>query len=129
MRVSPCRRTLTSASFHTAHPVGLGPWWADALGWVVVWQSDDEYSIRPAPDRLPGLSFVTMLDAKVAKSRLHLDFHPDNQAAEVDRLVGMEVHRVNIARANSAGWCSQTRRATGSASSNLRMPPVFRPSR
>ena len=81
---------------HTAHPVELGQWWADALGWVVVWQSQDEYSIRPAPDRLPGLTFVTMLDAKVAKSRLHLDFHPDDQAAEVDRLLGMGAHRVDI---------------------------------
>ena len=81
---------------HTAHPVALGRWWADALGWVVVWQSEDEYSIRPAPDRLPGLTFVTMLDAKVAKSRLHLDFHPDNQATEADRLLGMGAQRVDI---------------------------------
>jgi len=81
---------------HTAHPVELGRWWADALSWAVVWQSEGEYSIRPAPDRLPGLTFVTMLDTKVAKSRLHLDFHPDNQAAEVDRLLGLGAHRVDI---------------------------------
>lgn len=81
---------------HTAHPIELGKWWAGALGWAVVWQSADEYSIRPAPDRLPGLTFVTNHDPKVAKSRLHLDFHPDDQSAEVDRLVSLGAHRANI---------------------------------
>ena len=56
---------------HTAHPVELGQWWADALSWAVVWQSEDEYSIRPAPDQRPGLTFVTMRDAK-AVSYTHL---------------------------------------------------------
>lgn len=87
---------------HTAHPVDLGRWWADALGWTVVWQSDDEYAIRSAPDRLPGLTFVTMRDPKVAKNRLHLDFHPDDQAAEVDRLVAMGAQRVDIGQGKQA---------------------------
>ncbi|MEV6294120.1 hypothetical protein AB0M41_27620, partial [Streptomyces sp. NPDC051896] len=33
----------------------LGRWWAEALGRVVVNDAADEYEIRPAPDRLPGL--------------------------------------------------------------------------
>lgn len=79
-----------------AHPAELGRWWADALGWVVVWESDDEYTIRSAPDRLPGLAFVTLHDPKVGKSRLHLDFRPDSQAAEVDRLVAMGAQRADV---------------------------------
>jgi len=68
---------------HRPHgtPGELGQWWADALSRAVVWQSEDEYSIRPAPDQRPGLTFVTMRDAKVTKNRLHLDFHPDSQTA------------------------------------------------
>ncbi|MEO7070704.1 MAG: hypothetical protein ABI131_09465 [Nostocoides sp.] len=31
---------------HVAHPTGLGRWWSGALGWVMVWESDDEYAIR-----------------------------------------------------------------------------------
>ena len=81
---------------HTAHPVELGRWWVGALGWAVVWQSDDEYAIQPAPDRLPGLCFVTLRDPKVAPNRLHLDFTPDDQAAEVDRLVAMGAQRVDV---------------------------------
>ncbi|MDT4905607.1 MAG: hypothetical protein QOH52_3623, partial [Pseudonocardiales bacterium] len=38
-------------------PVALGRWWASALGWVVVDETDDEFEIRPSPDELPGLLF------------------------------------------------------------------------
>ena len=55
----------------------------------MVWQSEDEYSIRPAPDQRPGLTFVTMHDTTVTKKRLHLDSHPDSQTAEVDRLLAL----------------------------------------
>lgn len=68
-------------------PVALGRWWAEALGWVVVYASDDEFEIRPAPDRLPGLEFVRTGEPRKAKSRLHLDFRPDDQEAEVARLI------------------------------------------
>ncbi len=70
-----------------ARPAELGRWWADVLGWVVTLDSADEYEIRPAPERLPGLVFVPVGEAKAAKNRLHLDFRPDDQAAEVDRLL------------------------------------------
>ena len=49
---------------------------------------------------------MTMLDAKVAKSRLHLDFRPDNQAAEVDRLLGLGAHRVDIGQGEQP-WAAQ----------------------
>ena len=81
---------------HSPHPIELGRWWAGALGWAVVWQSADEYSIRPAPDQPPGLTFVTNHDPKVATRRLHLDFHPDDQSVEVDRLLRLGAHRTNI---------------------------------
>ncbi len=68
-------------------PAELGRWWADVLGWVVTLDSADEYEIRAAPERLPGLVFVPVGEAKAAKNRLHLDLRPDDQAAEVDRLL------------------------------------------
>src|SRR5207253_3038131 len=39
-------------------PGGLGSWWREALGWVVVNDDPDEFEIRPAADRMPGLLFV-----------------------------------------------------------------------
>jgi hypothetical protein len=81
---------------HSADPVSLGQWWADALGSVVVYASDDEFEIRPEPDRLPGLDFVRLDESKNAKSRLHLDFRPDDQDAEVARLVAHGAKRVDV---------------------------------
>ncbi|MER5638380.1 VOC family protein [Kitasatospora sp. NPDC002227] len=81
---------------HSVDPAALGQWWAEALGWVVVFRSEDEFEIRPAPDRMPGLDFVRVEEQHKAKSRLHLDFRPDDQEAEVARLVAHGARRVDI---------------------------------
>lgn len=79
-----------------ADPVALGRWWAEALGWVVVDDASDEYEIRPAPDRLPGLLFVPVPEMKTIKNRLHLDFRPDDQAAEVARLLSLGARHADV---------------------------------
>ena len=40
-----------------ADPGALGRWWAAALKWVVVNDDPEEFEIRPAPERVPGLLF------------------------------------------------------------------------
>ncbi|CCB71420.1 conserved protein of unknown function (plasmid) [Streptantibioticus cattleyicolor NRRL 8057 = DSM 46488] len=87
---------------HSVDPAALGRWWAEALGWVVVHSSDDEFEIRPAPDRLPGLDFVRIDEERKAKSRLHLDFRPDDQEAEVARLVAHGARRVDIGQGDQS---------------------------
>jgi predicted enzyme related to lactoylglutathione lyase len=77
-------------------PVALGRWWADALGWVVVCDVEDEFEIRPAPDRLPGLLFGLAAAAKDGKNRLHLDFRPADRDAEVERLLALGARRVDV---------------------------------
>jgi predicted enzyme related to lactoylglutathione lyase len=77
-------------------PARLGAWWAQALGWTVVDDSDEEYEIRPHPDRLPGILFVQVSDVKQRKNRLHLDFRPDDQNAEVDRLISLGARRTDV---------------------------------
>ena len=77
-------------------PVLLGRWWQQALRWVVVDQTPDTLEIRPAPDRLPGLLFVSVSEPKTAKNRLHLDFRPDDQDLEVDRLLALGASRIDI---------------------------------
>jgi hypothetical protein len=77
-------------------PVELGRWWAEALRWVVVNDEQGEYEIRPAPDRLPGILFEPVTDSKQGKNRLHLDLRPDDQRAEVERLVAMGATRVDV---------------------------------
>jgi hypothetical protein len=77
-------------------PAALGRWWADALGWVVVNDSAEEFEIRPSADRLPGLVFLPVSEAKLGKNRLHLDFRPDDQQAEVERFIRAGARRVDI---------------------------------
>lgn len=81
---------------HALDPRALGRWWAEALGWVVVHEDEDEFEIRPAPEVTPGLDFVRIDEPRRAKSRLHLDFRPDDQAAEVARLEALGARRVDI---------------------------------
>lgn len=76
-------------------PIALGHWWAEALGWVVVDEDEEIVEIRPEPDRLPGLLFVPVPDGKTAKNRLHPDFRPDDQEAEVARLVALGARRAD----------------------------------
>jgi hypothetical protein len=87
-----------------ADPVALGRWWGEALGWVVVNDSAEEYEIRPSPDRLPGLCFVVGTDPKTVKDRLHLDFRPDDQDAEVARLLGLGARRADIGQGDDVSW-------------------------
>jgi predicted enzyme related to lactoylglutathione lyase len=77
-------------------PVRLGEWWRAALGWVTVNEDPDEFEIRPAPERLPGLLFASVPEAKSIKNRLHLDFRPDDRDAEVERLLALGATRVDV---------------------------------
>ncbi|WP_420034308.1 VOC family protein [Streptomyces sp. cg28] len=81
---------------HTADPAALGRWWAEALGWVVTYTSDDEFEIRPEADRTPGIDFVRADEVVRHRGRLHLDFRPADQAAEVARLEALGARRVDI---------------------------------
>jgi hypothetical protein len=77
-------------------PAALGRWWASALGWVVVSEEPEEFEIRPSPDRLPGLLFVRVSERKALKNRLHLDFRPADQAAEVARLLDLGATHADV---------------------------------
>ena len=79
----------------SADPQSLGRWWAKMLGWVVV-DDSEEFEIRPSAEQLPGLLFVPGSDSKVVKNRLHLDFRPADQHAEVQRFLAAGASRVNV---------------------------------
>jgi len=84
------------------NPLALGQWWREALGWVIVNDDPSQFEIRPTADRMPGLLFLHVEEAKIAKNRLHLDFRPDDQAAEVDRLLELGAVKVDIGQGESS---------------------------
>ena len=101
-----------------AAPHVLADWWADVLGWEVEPQDEAFISsmvaaghateadttrhrgalvwrqgaaiLSPAPGR-PRVLFQEVPELRTVKNRLHLDVRvaPEQQAAEVDRLLGM----------------------------------------
>jgi hypothetical protein len=75
----------------------LGLWWAEALGWEVSPESDEEETeLLPPGGSGARLLFLNVPESKTVKNRLHLDVVPDDQAAEVERLIGMGAQRVDI---------------------------------
>lgn len=77
-------------------PVMLGRWWSEALGWDVINTDPAEFEVRPRNGRLPGLILEPVGDAKHVKNRLHLDLRPDDQVAEVERLLALGASRVDV---------------------------------
>jgi predicted enzyme related to lactoylglutathione lyase len=84
-------------------PAALGRWWADMLGWVVVNDSPEEFEIRPSAEQLPGLLFAPVPEDKQLKNRLHLDFRPDDQHAEVERFLRAGARHADVGQ-GSQPW-------------------------
>jgi predicted enzyme related to lactoylglutathione lyase len=84
-------------------PRALAQWWARALGWVITIEDEGEVEIRRAPDVEPGLLFLPVADTKIVKNRLHIDLRPDDQDAEVARLVALGARPIDIGQGD-ASW-------------------------
>ena len=83
-------------SIDARDPVALGVWWREALGWVIVNDDPDEFEIRPAENRTPGLLFVAVPEHKTVKNRLHIDLRPDDRDREVERLLSLGATRADV---------------------------------
>ena len=77
----------------------VGHFWSAALGWPLVWDQDEETAIRAPDGTGPFITWGPPVPTKSRKNRLHLDIAPPvggDQAAEVDRLVGLGATRIDI---------------------------------
>jgi hypothetical protein len=83
-------------------PVSLGRWWQAATGWRVVGEDSDGVELAPAPGQTPSIMFIEVPEHKQHKNRLHLDWVPDDQQAEVERLVSLGASRVDIGQGNTS---------------------------
>lgn len=81
-------------------PARLARWWAETLDFTVVYEDDDEVDIATGPDERPVLVFVPVPEAKQVKNRLHIDLNPDDQTAEVVRLVDRGARRVEVGQSD-----------------------------
>ena len=79
-----------------ADPPTLGKWWAAALGWPHEVDDDGDVTLRAPTGSGPTWIFLRSADERVVKNRIHFDFVPEDQRAEVDRLVAMGARHVDI---------------------------------
>ena len=106
-------------------------WWAQALDWTVIHESDKECVIVPAwaddtfiqqtPwERVgPGMVFVPVSHGKSVKNRLHLDLAPhtsQDRDAEIDRLPARAAQDewMWVSPMTRRGQCWSTLKATSS---------------
>ncbi|HYO31965.1 MAG TPA: VOC family protein [Nocardioidaceae bacterium] len=93
--------TIQAIDVDCHEPAALATFWQHALGWRVTYESDDEWVLEPpagsAQDGVaPDLLFLRVPDEKAVKNRLHLDLRPEDQDAEVKRLVELGARHVDI---------------------------------
>lgn len=96
----------------------LARWWAEALGWHVLFETDSECVVVP-PWALelsqslefhqvpPGFVFVPVEHEKAGKNRLHWDFAPhtgDDRDAEIARLVALGATVIDVGQPADATW-------------------------
>lgn len=94
-------------------------WWAEALGWRMVHEADDECVIVPSwvddealqetPwERVgPGMVFVPVPEGKTVKNRLHIDLAPhtsQDRDAEIARLEGLGATRAEVGQTAEVTW-------------------------
>jgi catechol 2,3-dioxygenase-like lactoylglutathione lyase family enzyme len=99
--------TLVSLSFDTNDPEHLAAFWADALGWELDGNTDDEVHARPNDGTRFGLRFVADPTPKRAKNPIHLDLlgeSVEDQHAVVERLLGLGAEHIDIGQSGEETW-------------------------
>jgi hypothetical protein len=91
-------------------PDALAEWWASALNYEITFQSPpEEVEDREIVISQPGgrgweLLFIHTPDEKVVKNRYHFDLRPEDQDAEVQRLMGMGATKVDVGQGPEVSW-------------------------
>ena len=100
---SPVSLTWLSTVIDCHDPDALAAFWCQVLGYQIVYRNEREVDIAPNPAAFPGLAFLRVPGHKNAKNRLHIDLHPSDQQAEVQRLLALGAARADIGQGD-AEW-------------------------
>lgn len=77
-------------------PENLAQFWAAALDQAILYRSEEEVIVGADEHSYPSLCFVPVPDDKEVKNRLHIDLDPDDQEAEVRRLIALGARRTDV---------------------------------
>ncbi|ALV46191.1 hypothetical protein SAMN04489740_3913 [Arthrobacter alpinus] len=101
---------IENISIDSTSPFETAQFWAQALGWQIDEDGDDdEIAVQPTPGSpeagvLPDILFLRVPETKAVKNRLHLDLRPADQVAEVARLEALGATRVDIGQGSDVTW-------------------------
>jgi predicted enzyme related to lactoylglutathione lyase len=80
-----------------AHDIhALSSWWSTVLGWPAEPTDDGDVVLRAPAGAGPDWLFLEVPDVKTVKNRIHFDFTPADQQAEVDRVLALGARRIDI---------------------------------
>ncbi|WP_097886275.1 VOC family protein [Streptomyces sp. st140] len=74
----------------------MARFWSAVLDWQVLFEHEEEMIIGAHLAALPGMCFVPVPEGKTGKNRLHIDLTPDDQDAEVQRILALGARRVDV---------------------------------
>jgi predicted enzyme related to lactoylglutathione lyase len=87
-------------------PATVAAFWAAALGWQVIEESEGGVSIGPSDGAWPTIDIISVPEGKTVKNRLHLDLRADGSSMqdEVARLVKLGARVVDVGQPPDATW-------------------------
>ncbi|MBB2993095.1 putative enzyme related to lactoylglutathione lyase [Mycolicibacterium iranicum] len=77
-------------------PRALADWWSQVLGWPDEDADDGDVILRAPGGVGPDWLFLGVPEGKAVKNRIHFDLTPDDQDAEVERVIALGARRVDI---------------------------------
>lgn len=88
--------TFTALCIDARDPQAQGAWWSKVLGWPHEVDEDGDVVLKAPAGAGPDWLFLGVPEQKSIKNRLHLDFRPEDQDAEVQRVLGLGARHVDI---------------------------------
>jgi predicted enzyme related to lactoylglutathione lyase len=90
-------------------PSRIATFWESALGWRRTYDQADEIVLEPpagsAEDGVvPDLLFLRVPEDKTIKNRFHFDLRPEDQQAEVSRLLELGARQVSVGQTSDVSW-------------------------
>jgi hypothetical protein len=85
-------------------PAVLARFWMDVLDWGIVAETADEVVLAKDDKTFPALVFGAAPDEKTTKNRLHIDLVPDDQDAEVERILALGATRADVGQSDKVAW-------------------------
>lgn len=85
-------------------PASLARFWASVLDYQIVYEAPDEVVVAKDDKTYPGLIFGPVPERKTVKNRLHIDLNPNDQDAEVERLLALGASRAEVGQTGDESW-------------------------